>query len=104
MSLREIPALLVEFKDLTLEYLYQEAVVPLKQLGHIAGFSLGAAVVWAFAVVLLAVASMRAIVDALPDGAYWEALGYVLAVILVLAVMAIFYRFGPRPDRDQEAS
>jgi hypothetical protein len=103
VSLREIPALLVEFKDLTVEYLVQETVVPLKQLGHVAGYSIGAAAAWALAVVLLTVASMRAIIDALPDGVYWEALGYLLAVLLVVALMAIFYRFGPRPESDEGA-
>lgn len=100
MSVRQIPGLVVEFKDMAKAYLIQETVLPAKQLGHLAGFSLGAAAAWAAAIILLAVASLRAIVDALPDSAYWEALGYVITVLALAALAAIIYRLGPRPEED----
>ena len=52
MSLRQIPDMVVEFWELAKAYLIQETVVPAKQLGHLAGFSLGAAAAWAAAIIL----------------------------------------------------
>ena len=82
------------------EYLIQETVLPAKQLGHLAGFSLGAAAAWAAAILLLAVASLRAIIDALPSGPYWEALGYVITVVALLVVAGIIYSLGPKPEEE----
>lgn len=103
MSLRQIPDMVLEFWELAKAYLIQETVVPAKQLGHFAGFSLGAAAAWAAAIILLAVASLRAIVNALPDGAYWEALGYLITVGALLILAAVIYRLGPQPHDDREA-
>jgi len=100
MTIRQLPALAVEFKDLAKEYLIQQTVLPAKQLGHLAGHSLGAAVVWTAAMILLAVASLRAIVDTLPDSPYWEALGYLLTVLALTAVAAVIYRLGPQPKKE----
>ncbi len=100
MTIRQLPALAVEFKDLAKEYLIQQTVLPAKQLGHLAGYSLGAAVVWAVAMILLAVASLRAIVDTLPDSPYWEALGYLLTVLALAVVGAVIYRLGPQPKKE----
>ncbi len=102
MRITELPALVIEFKDLAVDYLVQETVLPLKRLGRVAGFSMGAALAWAAGILLLAVASMRAIVDLLPDSPYWEALGYLLTALALLGVAAIFNRFGPRPDAEHK--
>ncbi len=83
----DLPRLVVESYDLAKAYLVQETVEPAKRLGRFAGVSLGAAVLWAAGGLLLAVAAMRTIVRALPDGVYFEALGYV-ATALVLALVA----------------
>ena len=84
-ELQDIPRLTREFVDLAKAYLVQETVEPAKRLGYFAGMSLAAAALWATALVLLSVAGLRALVDVLPAGAYWEALAYVgYAVILVL--------------------
>lgn len=102
MSIKEIPGLVVEFKDLARAYLIQETVEPAKNLGHLLGFSLGAALAWAFAVLLLAVAAMRGIIALLPEGVYWEALGYVLTVLLLGALAAVIVALGPKsPDPAQ---
>jgi len=101
MSFQQIPALVVEFRDMAKEYLVQETVLPAKQLGHLAGYSLGAALAWSIAIVLLAVASLRAIIDLLPDGAYWEALGYLIAVLALAGVGAIIASLGPRPKQEE---
>lgn len=96
MSIKEIPGLVIEFKDLARDYLVQETLGPAKSLGHLLGFSLGAALLWAFAVLLLAVAAMRGIIALLPEGTYWEALGYLLTVILLVGLAAILFAVGPR--------
>lgn len=96
--LQDLPRLFEEFKDLAKEYLLQETVEPAKKLGKAAGMSLGAAALWAIAILLLSVAGVRAIIDALPEGAYWEALGYLIWVIVLAVVAAILVRLGPRPE------
>ena len=102
MSLRQLPALFIEFRDLAKEYFVQEISVPAQQLGHLSGFSLGAALAWSLAIILLAVASLRAIIDALPDGAYWEALGYLTTVVALGLVAFIIYKAGPQPEDEPE--
>lgn len=99
MSLKEIPGLVVEFKDLAREYLVQQIVGPARNLGHLIGFSLGAAILWSFAVLLLAVAASRGIIALLPDGSYWEALGYLLTVVLLVVLAALIYAVGPKSPK-----
>jgi len=100
MSFQQIPGLIIEFRDMAKDYLVQETVVPAKQLGHFAGYSLGAALAWSIAIILLAVASVRAIIDLLPDSPYWEALGYLLAVLALAGVGAIIASLGPKSNEE----
>lgn len=100
MSLQQLPALVVEFRDMAKEYLIQETVLPAKRLGHLSGYSLGAAAAWAAAIVLLAVASVRAIIDVLPDSPYWEALGYLLTVLALAALAAVLVSLGPKTKEE----
>lgn len=89
-ELQDIPRLGREFIDLAKAYLIQETVEPAKKLGYFAGMSIGAALAWAIALVLLSVAGLRALVDAMPAGPYWEALSYAIyAVVLVLFCVAV---------------
>lgn len=97
-KLQELPALIVEFRDLAKEYLLQETIGQAKKLGRFAGFSLGAAVLWAIGALLISIAAMRAIVDALPDSAYWEALGYVVAAVAVVVVALAVIKAGPSSE------
>ncbi len=94
-EIQDIPALIKEFYELAKSYLLQETVGPAKKLGHFAGYSLGAAAIWAVAVVLLAVAGLRALYDVLPDGPYWEALSYVGFALLLVGFVAILVNFSP---------
>lgn len=96
-QIQDIPRLVSEFYELARAYLIQETVEPAKKLGHFAGFSLGAAALWAAALILLSVAALRAIYSALPDGPYWEALGYLITVIALGVFMALLVRL--MPDR-----
>jgi len=94
-DISDIPDLIREFYDLSKSYLIQETVEPAKKLGHFGGYSLGAAAIWAAAVVLLSVAGLRALYDVLPDTAYWEALAYVTFAVLLVGFMAILVKFAP---------
>lgn len=94
-QIQDIPRLISEFIELARAYLLQETVEPAKKLGHFAGFSIGAAALWASALILLSVAGLRAVYSALPDGAYWEALGYLITVLVLLIFMAVLVRLVP---------
>jgi uncharacterized membrane protein YuzA (DUF378 family) len=99
-KLQDLPAMIAEFRDLAKEYLLQETVEPAKKLGHFAGFSLGAAALWALAVILLGVAGLRGLVTLLPEGSYWEALAYLIVVIVAVAIVAILVKLGPKSESE----
>ncbi|MEN8040826.1 MAG: phage holin family protein [Actinomycetota bacterium] len=94
-QIQDIPKLITEFVELAKEYLLQETVEPAKKLGHFAGYSLGAAAIWALALILLSVAGLRALIDVLPSGAYWEALGYIIFVVILVAFIALLVKLVP---------
>jgi L-asparagine transporter-like permease len=97
-KLQDLPAMITEFRDLAKEYLLQETVGQAKKLGHFAGFSLGAAALWALAIMLLGVAGLRELVKILPEGEYWEALAYLIVVIVALVIVAILVKLGPKSE------
>ena len=94
-ELQDIPRLVNEFATMAKEYMVQETVGAAKKLGRFAGLSIGAGLIWTFAVLLLSVAGMRALVDALPESPYWEALGYVLFALLLAVFIIIVVRLVP---------
>lgn len=94
-QIQDIPRLVAEFFAMAKTYLMQETVEPAKKLGHFAGFSIGAAALWAAALILLSVAGLRAVYSALPDGPYWQALGYLILVVVLAAFMALVVRLVP---------
>ena len=96
-QIQDIPKLVREFVELSREYLLQETLEPAKKLGHFAGYSIGAAALWATALVLLSVAGLRALIDVLDPGPYWEALGYLLFSLLLVAFIALLVKV--MPDR-----
>lgn len=103
-EIQEIPRLVKEFFELAKAYLLQETVEPAKKLGHFAGFSLAAALLWAIAIVLLAVAGLRALYDALPSSPYWEAASYLIFAVLLLIFIAVLVKLAPdRGVHDGEA-
>lgn len=85
----ELPELVSEFVDLSKDYLRQETLEPAKQLGRLAGFSVAAAVSFAVAVVFLSLAALRFLIDVLPEGANWEALGYVITAVGAASVAVL---------------
>jgi hypothetical protein len=96
-ELQDIPRLAREFVDMAKEYLLQETVEPAKKLGYFAGMSLLAATLWAAALILLSVAGLRALIDVLPAGDYWEALAYVVYAIGLVIFCIIVVKL--MPDR-----
>ena len=80
-SPRELPQLLGEFVEMAKQYLRQETLDPAKELGRYAGFAVGAALCFAIGAVLLSIAGVRLIIDALPEGPNWSALGYIIATV-----------------------
>jgi len=94
-QIQDIPILVREFVELAREYLVQETLEPAKKLGHFAGYSIGAAALWAAALVLLSVAGLRALIDVLEPGPYWEALGYLIFSLLLVGFMALLVKLMP---------
>ncbi len=94
-QIQDIPKLTTEFIELAKAYLLQETVEPAKKLGHFAGYSIGAAALWALAVLLLSVAGLRSLIGVLPSGPYWEALAYIIFTIVLLALMALLVKLVP---------
>jgi len=47
---------------------------------------------------LLGVAGLRGLIKILPEGAYWEALAYLIVVMVALAIVAILVKLGPTSE------
>ncbi|HSR14386.1 MAG TPA: phage holin family protein [Gemmatimonadales bacterium] len=86
---REIPELITEFIELAKQYIRQETVEPAKRLGRLAGLGFLAAIVLVLAVLFLAIAGARVVIELLPDGTIWSGLGYVLSAIGLLLITGI---------------
>ena len=99
-STRELPELIREFVDMSRAYLRQETVEPAKRLGRFASYSLGAALVWALGALLVGIAVMRGVIRLLPDGPYFEALGYLIAALVVTGAIAAIVYVGQRGDEE----
>ena len=89
-KLQDLPAMIADFRDLAKEYLLQETVGQAKKLGRFTGLSLGAAALWALAVMLLGVAGLRGMVKLLPE-----------VVIVAVVIIAILVKLGPKPEPEE---
>jgi len=94
-DIQDIPRLVGEFYALSKEYLLQETVEPAKKLGYFAGMSLAAASLWAIALILISVAVLRALIDVLPGGEYWEALGYAIYAVVLIGFCVLLVKIVP---------
>lgn len=90
----ELPELIREFTDMSKEYLRQETLEPAKELGRYGGFVVGAAACFAIGAVLLSIAGVRLIIEALPEGPNWSALGYLIATVVLALLSGLLIRFG----------
>jgi len=100
----ELPELVEQFVDMSKEYLLQETVEPAKKLGRYAGYAIGAAAAFALGALFLAIAGARLIIRVLPDGPYWQGLGYVLAAIALGIVAAVIINVTQRTTPDMKPS
>lgn len=91
-DVKELPDQVREFVALSTQYLRQETVVPAKQLGRFAAISLAAAVCFLLAALFIGIAGVRYLIEALPAGRNWEALGYVVGVLALAIVVAVMIR------------
>ena len=89
----ELPELIREFTDMSKEYLRQETLDPAKELGRYAGFAVGAALCFGIGAVLLSIAGVRLIIDALPEGPNWSALGYLIAAVVIALMSGLLIKF-----------
>lgn len=91
----ELPELVKQFTDMSKEYLLQETVEPAKRLGRYAGFSVGAGALFALGALFIGIGVTRAILHLMPDGSrYWEALGYLVAVLVLGGVVGLLVNIG----------
>jgi len=97
----ELPELVREFTDMSVEYLRQETLGSASRLGRYAGFVVGAALSFAVGAVLLSIAGARAIIDVLPDGSNWSALGYLITALVMALILALLIKFA-EDDRKRE--
>ena len=88
-ELSELPQLTAELVDMSKEYLRQETLEPAKRLGKVAGLSLGAGLLIAIGVILLATAGMRLLIDVFPEGGLWTALALFTSALISAAVAGI---------------
>lgn len=95
-SVRELPDLVGEFIDMAKQYLREQTIEPAKALGRLAGFGFLAAILFVLASGFLAVAGMRWILRAMPDGAIWSGVGYLAASLAILVVTALVMRRATR--------
>ncbi len=86
---RELPQQVGEFAELAKEYVKQRTLEPAKALGRVAGLGFAAALLFTVAAMFLAIAGMRLIVDALPDGRIWGGFGYILAALGLFGVAGV---------------
>ncbi len=88
-NINEIPNLASELVDLSKTYLQEQTIAPAKRLGRVAGISLAGGVLLAAGFLLLAIAGVRVVVDLLPDGRAWMALGFAIGTVVAGGIGAL---------------
>ena len=85
MPATPIPQLITDLRDLVVDYVKQETVVPLKSLGRWIGFGIGGALLLGFGVVFLAMAGLRALQTETGETftGNWSWVPYVLVVFVL---------------------
>ncbi|MDJ0955002.1 MAG: hypothetical protein QNJ81_15090 [Acidimicrobiia bacterium] len=100
---QELPEMVTEFVDMSKEYLRQETIETANTLGRFAGYTIGAAFLFAIGGVLLSIAGMRGIIYLLPDGPNWSALGYILAALAMALVIGAMVSIASGDEGSEEA-
>lgn len=92
---KSLPALVSELWQLTLTYLKQETIVPIKNLGRFVLWGAAGAILMAFAVLLLMLGGLRAL-QTETDGTFATTLSFVPYLIVVAAALVIAAISGSR--------
>jgi len=88
-SVTELPDLIGEFIDLSKQYLREQTIEPARRLGHLAGYSAVASVLFILAAGFLGVAGLRSLLRVMPEGAVWSGVGYLLSSVTLFAVTGV---------------
>lgn len=94
---KELPELVNEFVGMSKDYIQQETLGRAKLLGRRTGLGMAAAGVASVAVLFLAVAGLRLLVDVMPgepSHRMWSGLAYVLACFALLAIAGVVGKVG----------
>lgn len=81
----EIPQLVTELVDMSKEYLRQETIEPARKLGRLAGYGIGAGMVFAIATLFFMLGAYALLRAVLPEGEWWLVLARGLTVIVAAA-------------------
>lgn len=88
-NMNELPQMAGELIQLSKDYLRQETLEPAKRLGKVAGLSVGAGLLIAIGVILLATAGMRFLIEVFPEGGLWTALALLSSALISAGVAGI---------------
>ena len=94
-----LPQLVTELRDLVVNYLKQQTLVPLQQLGRYIGYGLGGSLLLGFGVVFLAMAGLRALQTETGDTftGDWSWVPYLIMIfVLVLGAALVWLARGAR--------
>src|SRR4029079_10280533 len=88
-----LPQLITELRDLVVNYLKQQTLVPLQQLGRYIGFGLAGSLLLGFGVVFLALSGLRALQEETGDTftGDWSWVPYVLVIFALLVGGALVW-------------
>lgn len=89
-----LPQLVTELRDLVVNYLKQQTLVPLQQLGRYIGYGLGGSLLLGFGVVFLAMAGLRALQTETGDTftGDWSWVPYLIMIFVLVLGAALVWR------------
>ena len=81
-----LPQLITELRDLVVNYLKQQTLVPLQQLGRYIGFGLAGSLLLGFGVVFLALSGLRALQEETGDTftGDWSWVPYLIVIVALM--------------------
>ena len=94
-----LPQLVTELRDLVVNYVKQQTLVPLQQLGRYIGYGLGGSLLLGFGVVFLAMAALRALQTETGDtfAGDWSWVPYLIVIFgLLLGAVLVWLARGAR--------
>jgi hypothetical protein len=81
-----LPQLITELRDLVVDYVKQQTLVPLQQLGRYIGFGLAGSLLLGFGVVFLALSALRALQEETGDTftGDWSWVPYLIVIVALM--------------------